>query len=136
MKTMGFNWFGVLPPFAAAIAHVYFAYKETLGWDDGTVQFIAPSWTEGVDKKVLHAHVTWAKRLAFNIGAYNLLLAIGLAWTCVAYAHDDSIARPLAAFFGIWLLGAASAALYTRVVKAFVAQGVLGLALLATCIWP
>ncbi len=40
-----------------------------------------------------------------------------------------------AAFFAIWLLGAAAAALYTRVVRAFIAQGFLGLLLLAAYIW-
>src|SRR6267142_3200115 len=56
------------------------------------------------------AHIAWAEPLAFNVGVYNLLLAIGLAWTALA---DATIASSLAIFFWIWLLGAAAAAFYT-----------------------
>ena len=64
------------------------------------------------------------------MGVYNLLLGIGLAWTAVG---DATIVSSLATFFGIWLLGAAAAALYTRVVKACVLQRVTR-AVAAPCI--
>jgi len=120
---------------AATLAHVGFAFVETFGWGPRAVRIIAPAWVGDLDEKGLADHVDWAKRLAINIGAYNLLLALGLALTCAAYARSDPIAGSLAAFFAIWLLGAAAAGIYTRVYGAFIAQGLLGLLLLAAYIW-
>jgi uncharacterized membrane protein len=116
-----------------AVAHVIFAFIEILRWEPATVRRIAPSWLEGLnDIGLAEAHIAWAKPLAFNVGAYNLLLAVGLAWTALG---DATIVSSLGLFFAIWLLGAAAAALYTRVVKAFVLQGLLGLLLLVVSIW-
>jgi uncharacterized membrane protein len=116
-----------------AVAHVFFAFIEILRWEPATVRRIAPSWIEGVnDKGLAEAHVAWAKPLALNVGVYNLMLAIGLAWTALG---DATIVSSLATFFAIWLIGAAAAALYTRVVKACVLQGILGLLLLLVSIW-
>jgi uncharacterized membrane protein len=73
------------------------------------------------------SHVAWAKDLAINLGVYNLILAIGLAWLAIA---GDEIAGSLGIFLAIWLLGAAAAAAYTKVMPAFYAQGALGVILL------
>ena len=110
---MKLDLFGVLVAGLGALLHVYFAFIETIKWGPATVRKIAPPWVEGIDTSLVDAHIAWAKRLAFNVGVYNLLLAIGLAWTAVAYATDAAIASSLGIFFGIWLLGAAAAALYT-----------------------
>jgi uncharacterized membrane protein len=88
------------------------------------VQLAAPTWP------LVEEHIKWAKDLAFNIGVYNLILAIGLAWTCRAFATQSAMADSLGVFFAIWLLGAAAAALYTRVWGAFVLQGIFGILLL------
>ncbi len=129
---MEWQWFH-LPAAAGAAAHFYFAFIETYGWTPETVKRLAPSWFEGLKDSVAAEHqVAWAKRFAFNMGAYNLMLAIGLGWTLWA---DPSIGRQLAIFFGIWLLVAAAAARYIRVVRAFYSQGILGVLLLATAIW-
>jgi uncharacterized membrane protein len=109
---------------AGAVAHVFFAYQETIGWGRKFVAKAAPSWTKGAD---VDAHIAWARELAFNVGAYNLMLAVGLAWTALT---DAGMARPLAFFFAAWLIAAAAAAAYTRVYLAAAIQGVLGLALL------
>jgi len=127
---MEWHWFH-LPAFVGFLAHVYFSFIETLGWGFERVKRIAPTWLEGLNDKTAIERVTWAKRLAFNIGAYNLMLAIGLGWTLAA---DPSIGRQLAIFFGIWLLGAALAAHHTRVTIAFYVQGGLGVLLLAAAI--
>jgi hypothetical protein len=66
------------------------------------------------------------------MGIYNLVLAIGLAWTVVADAH---IARSLGFYFSAWLLIAAAAACYTKVYLAAKLQGVLGLLLLMATAW-
>jgi Protein of unknown function (DUF1304) len=63
------------------------------------------------------------KDLAFNVGAYNLVLAIGLAWTAASQASS------LGMFFTVWLLIAALAAAWTHVWLAAGAQGLLGLLL-------
>ncbi len=74
--------------------------------------------------------IAWAKRLAFNIGIYNLVLALGLAWTCWAFATQAPTAKSLGIFFAVWLLGAAAAAISTQIVMAFIVQGALGVLLL------
>jgi uncharacterized membrane protein len=111
-----------------AALHVYFFYKEALTWDVPFVQAAAPSWIEraGGPEKASTC-VTWASDLAINMGAYNLILAIGLAWVAIAGA---AVAGTLGIFLAVWLLGAAIAAWYTKVNLAFYAQGVLGVLLL------
>jgi uncharacterized membrane protein len=119
----------------AAIAHVVFAYLETIGWKRKFVEHAAGAWIDPKDEpKVTDDHISWAKRLAFNIGVYNLVLAIGLAWTAYAAWHavadTTNISASLGIFFSIWLLGAAAAAAHTQVYAACVLQGILGLVLL------
>jgi uncharacterized membrane protein len=111
-----------------AVAHVYFFYKEAIQWDVTFVKKAAPSWIKA-DMSIgdVDAHVAWAKNLAINMGVYNLILAIGLAWLAIA---GDEIAGSLGIFLAIWLLGAAAAAAYTKVMPAFYAQGALGVILL------
>ena len=112
-----------------ALAHIFFAYKETIGWDQDFVEKAAGSWIDHNDPET-NAHIAWAKKLAFNVGIYNLVLAFGLAWTAWAAVADINLREPLALFFSIWLLGAAAAAAYTKVYIAFVIQGMVGLLLL------
>jgi len=129
---MTLYWFH-LPAVFGGLAHFYFAFVEILGWTPESVKAIAPSWFEGLkDAAAVKEQVVWARRFAFNMGVYNLMLAFGLCWIVWA---DPSIGRQLAIFFGIWLLGAAAAALYIRVMPAFYTQGILGVLLLATAIW-
>ena len=133
---MGWYLFGTAVAGFGALAHVGFAYIETIGWRLGIVQKIAPSWLEGLEDSKSAEHADWAKRLAFNIGVYNLMLGIGLGWTCWAFAIQSPMARALGIFFAIWQLGAAGAALYTQVFRAFVAQGILGVLLLLASVFP
>jgi uncharacterized membrane protein len=120
-----------------------FAYKETVGWGRAFVDKAAPAWIEPRDPNP-DAHIAWARRLAFNMGIYNLVLAIGLAWI-VALAWplvgDESLARSLGFFFAAWLIIAAAAAYHTQVHSAAKVQGLLGvLLLLASALsapgWP
>ena len=92
-----------------ALLHLGFAYKETFGWGPSFVSKAAPAWLREPDAQ---AHIAWAQKLAFNVGAYNLVLAIGLAWTAVS---DVSMTGSLGMFFTLWLLIAAAAAAYTGV---------------------
>ena len=115
-----------------ALAHLAFAYRETLGWGRGFVERAAGAWIDRTDPQGTDAHIAWAKRLAFNMGVYNLVLAIGLAWTAVA---DAGVRGSLGVFFSVWLLLAAAAAAYTQIYKAFLLQGALGLALLIASRW-
>jgi uncharacterized membrane protein len=133
---MGWYLFGTAVAGFGALAHVYFAYIETIGWRLGIVQKIAPAWLEGLEDTKSAEHTDWAKRLALNIGVYNLMLAIGLGWTCWAFATQSPMGRALGLFFALWLLGAAAAALYTQVFRAFVAQGILGALLLLAVVFP
>ena len=128
------HWLGVAAAGAGALAHVYFAYLEAVRWAPETVRKIAPSWLEGLSDADAAKVVGWAKRLAFNIGIYNLVLALGLAWTCWAFATQAPIAKSFGLFFAIWLLGAAAAAIHTQVPNAFKAQGALGVALLVAAL--
>jgi uncharacterized membrane protein len=127
---MGWHLFAAAVAGIGAAAHGFFAYVETIGWRLHLVRKIAPAWVEGVEDTLAQAHADWARRLALNIGVYNLMLAMGLGWTCWAFAVGSPMARALGIFFAIWLVGAAAAALYTQVFRAFVAQGTLGLLLL------
>jgi uncharacterized membrane protein len=117
-----------LVAFVGAVAHVFFFYKEALTWDVLFVKTAAPSWIEriGGSEKAL-PYVTWASDLAINVGTYNLILAVGLAWVAIAGAE---VAGTLGIFLAVWLLGAAAAAYYTKVKLAFYAQGALGVILL------
>jgi uncharacterized membrane protein len=112
-----------------ALLHLVFAYKESLGWGPAFVRQAAPAWMREPDAE---AHVAWASQLALNMGVYNLVLALGLAWTA---ASDAGITRSLGMFFALWLLTAAAAAAYTGVWPAVVVQGVLGLLLGAASFW-
>jgi uncharacterized membrane protein len=132
---MGWHLFGAAVAGLAAAAHGFFAYIETIGWRLHLVRKIAPAWVEGVEETLARAHADWARRLALNIGVYNLMLAIGLGWTCWAFAVASPMARALGMFFALWLVGAAGAALYTQVFRAFVAQGVLGVLLLLAAVF-
>ena len=91
----------------SALRHLVFAYKEMFDWGRPFVQRAAPGWISPQDTD---AHITWAAPLAFNMGAYNLLLALGLAVTAWAAALGDPAAAWLGPLFGTWLLGAAAAA--------------------------
>jgi uncharacterized membrane protein len=114
--------------FVGAIAHVFFFYKEALKWDVPFVKMAAPSWVErvGGGEKAI-PYVAWASDLAINVGTYNLVLAVGLAWVAIA---GSDVAGTLGIFLAIWLLGAAAAAYHTKVKLAFYAQGALGVILL------
>jgi uncharacterized membrane protein len=112
-----------------ALLHLGFAYQETFGWGPNFVRKAAPAWMREPDAQ---SHVAWAQKLAFNIGVYNLVLAIGLAWTA---ASDASMTSSLGMFFTLWLLTAAAAAAYTGVWLAVVAQGGLGLLLGVASFW-
>jgi uncharacterized membrane protein len=120
-----------------ALAQIYFAYKETVGWGREFVDKAAPAWTKPKGPNVpadpnIDAHIEWARDLAFNMGIYNLVLAIGLAWTVVA---APTMARSLGFFFSAWLLIAAAAACYTQVYSAAALQGGIGLLLLMASAW-
>jgi len=121
-----------LAAFFGAVAHVFFFYKEALKWDVPFVKAAAPSWIErvGGGEKAL-PYVTWASDLAINVGTYNLILAVGLAWVAIAGAD---VAGTLGIFLAVWLLGAAAAAYYTKVKLAFYAQGALGVILLVAAL--
>ena len=123
-------WLGVGVAGVGALAHVYFAYIEAIKWSPAKVRDIAPAWLEGLSESDAAHVVGWAKRLAFNIGVYNLILALGLAWTCRAFWLQAPTARSLGIFFAVWLLGAAAAAFHTQVTKAGIIQGLLGVGLL------
>ena len=114
----------------------YFAYQETLGWGPEFVADAAPAWVGYLEAKDLteetRQHIAWAENLADNMGVYNLVLAIGLAWVAIAGA---TVASSLGIFLAVWLLVAAAAAGYTEVYKASIAQGLLGLALLFASVW-
>ncbi|MCB4859170.1 DUF1304 family protein [Sphingobium sp. PNB] len=111
-----------------ALAHVYFAYTEMANWSLATVGRIAPTWLAGAPSDA--DHVVWARRLAFNVGAYNLVLALILAATAWLSNAAHVAAPVLGLVAAAWLAVAALAALATRVVKAFLIQGALA-ALLA-----
>src|SRR4051812_36963719 len=107
-----------------ALAHVYFFYKEAIKWDVLFVEMVAPSWVRRLGgKEEAKPCVKWAADLAINVGAYNLVLAVGLSWVGIA---GKDVAGTLGIFLSVWLLGAAAAAYYTEVKPAFYIQGTLG----------
>lgn len=115
-----------------AVLQSYFALQEVLGWGPGFVARAAPAWIgprlpDGSAPSEILGHIAWSKDLALNMGVYNLVLAIGLAWVAVAGAR---VAGSLGMFLAVWLLMAAAAAGWTQVIPALVAQGLLGLMLL------
>jgi hypothetical protein len=124
-------WFLKGAALLGALAQGFFAYKETRGWGREFVAQAASVWIKPGDPNT-DAHIAWARDLAFNMGIYNLVLAIGLAWTVVA---DASIVHSLGFFFSIWLLIAAAAAWCTKVYSAAKLQGGLGLLLLVATAW-
>ena len=116
---------------AGALIHVGFAIAEMLFWTRGFAVRAARNWTLEDDTVDMTArHILWAKPLALNVGAYNLALALGLAWVA---AKGIGTTGALGPFLAIWLLVAAAAAGMTRVYSALVIQGALGLALLWLC---
>ena len=134
MGWVRWRWVACVVAGVGAAAHVYFAFIETVGWKLDAVRRIAPSWVAGMTDVEAASFADRAKPLAFNIGIYNLMLALGLAWTCRAFATRAPIASALGTFFAIWLLGAAAAALHTQVFNAVIAQGSLGVLLLLASI--
>lgn len=113
-----------------------FAYREVAGWNVGFVAKAAPAWVdhlpaEKVPPKVVE-HIHWAQQLAFNMGVYNLVLALGLVWVLVAGA---AVAGTLGIFLAVWLLIAAAAAARSGVPLAFKVQGGLGVVLMIASIW-
>lgn len=129
-SAMGWDWLRVVAGIGAAVQS-YFAYREAIGWGPAFVASAAKAWTGHLPVGQLPpdtvAAITWATPLAFNMGVYNLVLAIGLVWLAIAGAR---VAASLGVFLGVWLLAAAVAALWTQVYPAFAAQGLLGLAVL------
>jgi hypothetical protein len=118
-----------------ALAQVFFAYKEMSGWTRAFVANAAPGWIDPSDPNT-DGHIEWARQLAFNMGAYNLVLAVGLAWIVYAVLRDQGIAHKLGYFFAFWFLFAAAVAHNTGVPLAAKAQGALGILLLAaTALW-
>lgn len=137
---MDWDWLRVVAGIGVALQG-YFAYKETIDWGPAFVESAAPAWLKHLPKERLPgeelppetiAAIEWATPLAFNMGIYNLVLAIGLLWVAVAGA---SVAASLGIFLGVWLLVAAAAALKTEVYLACGAQGLLGLAVMLLSIW-
>ena len=120
----------------AAAAHAYFAFCETQKWGRALVAKVAPSWLlddagRPLPEEHIRSVVDWSSKLAFNMGAYNLMLAVGLAWVALRGAAFAS----LGVFFALWLLVAAGVAWRTGVVLAFYMQGVLGILLLGAAMW-
>jgi uncharacterized membrane protein len=120
----------VLAAGLAAVGQLFFAYRELFDWNVDFVKKVAPAWAEG-DPRQLDANVEWARPLAKNMAIYNLLLALALAWTAWAAWQNSPSAVPLAIMLGLFLLGAAAAAGWTKVYFALKAQGLLGALLLA-----
>jgi len=121
---------------AGAVLQCLFAYREIAGWKVGFVAKAAPAWVdhlpaEKVPPKVVE-HIDWARHLAFNMGIYNLVLALGLVWVLIAGA---AVAGTLGIFLALWLLIAAAAAAGSGVPLAFKAQGGLGVVLMIASIW-
>jgi hypothetical protein len=132
LKLNAFRWIAAV----AAAAHAYFAYGEALNWGRDLVAKVAPKWLmddagHSLPDEQIKSVVGWASNLAFNMGMYNLMLAVGLAWV----ALRGAVLASLGVFFALWLLVAAGVAWYTGVVMAFYMQGALGILLLATAMW-
>ena len=75
------------------IAQLLFAGLEIFGWGYWFVATAAPKWI-GYQKlgdlsTEMKGRIDWAENLADNMGTYNLVLAIGLAW--VAYERHKSL---------------------------------------------
>src|SRR3954463_6417967 len=100
----------------AAAMQAFFAYREIVGWGDKFVAFAAPEWVGRRKAANLtsedRVHIAWARKLAQNMGAYNLALALGLVWVLFKGA---AVADTLGLFLALWLLLAAVAAYLTWV---------------------
>ena len=115
-----------------AVVHVGFAVAEMVFWTGGFAAFATRRWPLKDDTpETIARHIEWAAPLAQNVGAYNLALALGLAWVA---AGGVSATRPLGIFLALWLLIAAAAAGWTGIYVALLIQGALGLALLLLCL--
>lgn len=116
----------------AAVMQLIFAGLEIFGWGPWFVTTAAPSWLgmefENPSTEMLK-HIDWARQLAANMGVYNLVFALGLAW--VAF-DDERAGDRLASFLGAGLVVVAIAAFTTGVYGACVLQGATGLLLLWT----
>ncbi len=112
----------------AALVHLLFAFRETVGWSTGFVERVAPDWSARARNHAeFDRHVEWAAPLAANMAGYNLALALGLFWLAFAGA---AVAGTLGVFLALFLLIAAFAAWRTGVVLGAWIQGGLGLLLL------
>ena len=113
---------------AGALLHLGFVWMETGGWSTAFVAWAAPNWLTGLSEQEAQDRVGWAAKLAKNVAGYNFALALGLAWVALA---GPRVADSLGVFVAIWLLIAAGAAALTGVRRAAVAQGAVGVLLLA-----
>lgn len=119
----------------AAAMQLLFFYLEAFRWDQEFVHSAAPDWVDNAEVGQISPQIvqsiSWAERLATNMGVYNLVLAIGLVW--LAY-EGRTAARGLGLFLSLWLLVAAVAAASTGVPMAFKFQGGAGLVLFAAVV--
>lgn len=112
----------------AAVVHLMFAFRETVGWSTGFVEQVAPDWAQrSRNHAEFDRQVDWAAPLAANMAGYNLALAIGFVWLAVA---GTAVAGTLGLFLAIFLLIAAFAAWRTGVMLGAWIQGGLGIILL------
>ena len=133
-------WLGSAAAICAAV-QAYFAYREWFGWGVPFVNQAAKAWLDPKqDPQLVASHVAWAGPMARNLAAYNFLLALALAlaWTSILALREAALALPFAILLGLFLLGAAAAAGYTKVYAALAAQGVLAVLLLGAVwlTWP
>jgi hypothetical protein len=67
-----------------AALQLLFARAEMFGWGYRFVAGVAPKWVDhrGWNEldEVTGGKIDWAEDLADNMGAYNLVLALGLPW--------------------------------------------------------
>jgi len=101
---MWWHYFAALVALFCAGAHFVLGYKETIGWTREFVDTAAPSWVEGLDDDLANKHILWSKRLAFNIGAYNLMSRSASCGPSGAFIQRPALAAMLAIFlqFGCW----------------------------------
>lgn len=133
-------WLALAALLAGAV-QTYFAHLELRKWDEDFVTKQTVDWDEPIERylgqpinlhnlaKLRKLSIEWASPLAKNLGAYNLLVALALFWTAAIAWVESSTAPHLGLLLGLFLIGAALAALKTGVPRAFKAQGTLGLLL-------
>ena len=115
-----------------AVVHIGFAFAEMARWKSGFAARATKRWTLKTDTTAtVGQHIEWSAPLALNVGAYNLALALGLAWVA---AKGVAATRALGLFLAVWLLIAAIAAGWTKIYLALAIQGALGLILLFLCL--